>query len=117
MEDARSVAFRLRIPYYVFNFSDEFRCQVMDRFADAYEQGRTPIPHRLQQPLSEIPAAYDRAALMCCDAIVTGPLCPHQAGKRPFSPEKGLDSSKDRNYVLYMLTRSSWPRSFRGVRS
>ena len=36
VEDARSVAFRLRIPYDVFNFSDEFRRQVMDRFADAY---------------------------------------------------------------------------------
>ena len=44
VEDARSVAFRLRIPYYVFNFSDEFRRQVMDRFADAYGQGWTPNP-------------------------------------------------------------------------
>ena len=35
VEDARSVACRLNMPYYVFNFSDEFRCQVMDRFADA----------------------------------------------------------------------------------
>ena len=39
VEDARSVAFRLRIPYYVFNFSEEFRRQVMDRFADAIATG------------------------------------------------------------------------------
>ena len=56
VEDARSVAFRLQIPYYVFNFSDEFRRQVMDRFTDAYERGNPQPLHRLQ-PLSKIPAA------------------------------------------------------------
>lgn len=57
VEDARSVAFRLRIPYYVFNFSDEFRCQVMDRFADAYGQGQTPQSLYRLQSLPEIPAS------------------------------------------------------------
>ena len=38
VEDARSVANRLGMPYYVFNFSNEFRCQVMDRFAAAYDR-------------------------------------------------------------------------------
>ena len=44
VEDARSVAFRLRIPYYVFNFSEEFRRQVMDRFADAVSYTHLTLP-------------------------------------------------------------------------
>ena len=44
VEDARSVAYKLGIPYYVFNFSDRFREEVIDRFVCAYENGRTPNP-------------------------------------------------------------------------
>ena len=72
VEDARSVAFRLRIPYYVFNFSDEFRRQVMDRFADAYGQGRTPNPCIDCNRYLKFRHLYDRAVLLGCDAIATG---------------------------------------------
>ena len=44
VEDARSVARRLDIPYYVFNFSDRFQEYVIDRFVHAYENGTTPNP-------------------------------------------------------------------------
>lgn len=54
VEDARSVAYRLGMPYYVFNFSDDFREKVIDRFAAQYCMGMTPEPlHRLQ-PLHEV---------------------------------------------------------------
>ena len=50
VEDARSVALRLGIPYYVFNFGENFREQVIGRFIDTYERGGTPKSvHRLQQ--------------------------------------------------------------------
>ena len=42
--DARSVAFRLGMPFYVFNFKEAFRREVMDRFAAAYQQGKPPTP-------------------------------------------------------------------------
>ena len=43
-EDARSVAYRLGMKFYVFNFTDDFSRQVIDRFIDAYETGATPNP-------------------------------------------------------------------------
>ena len=43
-EDARMVAFRLGIPFYVFNFTDAFRRCVIDHFIDEYDRGRTPNP-------------------------------------------------------------------------
>ena len=42
VEDARSVARLLGIPYYVFNFSDRFTECVIDKFIRAYENGITP---------------------------------------------------------------------------
>lgn len=44
VEDARSVARLLGIPYYVFNFSDRFTECVIDKFIRAYENGITPNP-------------------------------------------------------------------------
>lgn len=40
VEDARRVAYALGMPYYVFNYKDAFREQVMARFAAAYQRGR-----------------------------------------------------------------------------
>ncbi|MBO5019132.1 MAG: 7-cyano-7-deazaguanine synthase, partial [Clostridia bacterium] len=44
VEDARSVAYQLGIPYYVFNFTERFRKCVIDKFIEAYENGITPNP-------------------------------------------------------------------------
>ena len=41
VEDARNVCYRMGIRYYVFNFSERFKEDVMDRFVDAYEHGCT----------------------------------------------------------------------------
>jgi tRNA-specific 2-thiouridylase len=44
VDDARHVARRLGIPYYVLNMADEFERAVVARFADEYRRGRTPVP-------------------------------------------------------------------------
>ena len=38
--DARSVADKLEIPFYVFNFTEEFKKQVIGRFIESYEKGK-----------------------------------------------------------------------------
>ena len=105
VEDTRSVAFRLRIPYYVFNFSDEFRRQVMDRFADAYGQGRTPNPCIDCNRYLKFRRLYDRAALLGCDTIATGHYGRIERENGRYLLKKALDASKDQSYVLYMLTQ------------
>src|SRR5208282_5080961 len=44
IHDARMVASRIDIPHYVLDYEDRFRTEVVDRFADDYLAGRTPIP-------------------------------------------------------------------------
>ena len=44
VDDARRVADRLEIPYYVMNFKREFKKNVMDYFTAEYLKGRTPNP-------------------------------------------------------------------------
>ena len=44
VEYARAVAFRLGMPHYVFNFTDEFREQVIGKFIRCYQCGKTPNP-------------------------------------------------------------------------
>lgn len=105
VEDARSVACKLNMPYYVFNFSEEFRRQVMDRFADAYGQGRTPNPCIDCNRYLKFRHLYDRAALLGCDTIATGHYARIERENGRYLLKKALDASKDQSYVLYMLTQ------------
>lgn len=43
-DDARGVATKLGMPFYVLNYVDDFRALVIDRFVDAYRAGMTPNP-------------------------------------------------------------------------
>src|ERR1700722_14934502 len=44
IHDARKGAAKLNIPHYVLDYEDRFRREVVDRFADDYLAGKTPIP-------------------------------------------------------------------------
>lgn len=107
VEDARSVAMRLEIPYYVFNFADRFRECVIDRFIEAYENGRTPNPCIDCNRFLKFDALFRRAQELGCDKIVTG----HYAGitydeaSRRYLLHKASDASKDQSYVLWSMTQ------------
>ena len=105
VEDARSVAFRLGIPYYVFNFSDDFNGQVIDRFIAAYERGATPNPCIDCNRYLKFERLYERARILGCDAIVTGHYARIEQENGRWLLKKSLDESKDQSYVLYSLTQ------------
>ena len=110
VEDARSVAFRLRIPYYVFNFSDEFRRQVMDRFADAYGQGQTPNPCIDCNRYLKFDKLFERADILGCRYIATGHYARVERAGEKYVLKKALDETKDQSYVLYDLTQEKLAR-------
>ena len=109
VEDARAVAYRLGIPYYVFNFTDSFRQRVMDRFTDAYLAGRTPNPCIDCNRWLKFDRLWQRARELGCDAIVTGHYARIEEGNGVWTLKKALDPDKDQSYVLYHLDQSLLP--------
>ncbi len=106
VEDARAVAWSLGIPYHVFNFSDRFREDVMDRFVSAYEQGCTPNPCIDCNRHLKFAKLYDRARDLGYWYVVTGHYARVEQGENGrWLLKKGPDPHKDQSYVLYALTQ------------
>ena len=107
VEDARQVAQTLGMPHYVFNFSDRFKEEVIDRFVDAYENGQTPNPCIDCNRFLKFDKLFTRAREANCDCVVTG----HYARIERDEPtgrwllKKAVDTNKDQSYVLYSMTQ------------
>ena len=108
VEDARSVACRLGMPYYVFNFEAAFGEKVMDRFADAYLHGRTPNPCIDCNRFLKFDQLFQRMQELDMDTIVTGHYArvSYDKTKKRWLLQKGVDAQKDQSYVLYHLTQT-----------
>lgn len=103
--DARSVAYKLDMPYYVFNFKDLFKEKVIDKFISCYEQGITPNPCIDCNRFMKFEKLYERAVVLGCDKIVSGHYARIEKGEQGYRLMKALDEHKDQSYVLYSLTK------------
>ena len=111
VEDARSVAFHLGMPYYVFNLTESFYDCVIDPFIQSYEAGRTPNPCIDCNRYLKFEKLYERAQALSCDAIATGHYARVQHDGKRYVLKKALDPSKDQSYVLYSLTQKQLART------
>ena len=111
VEDARSVAYRLGMPYYVFNFSEGFRERVMLPFAADYCRGRTPNPCIECNRCMKFEALLRRAEELGCDKIVTGHYARVERAGERYILRKALDGTKDQSYVLYAMTQRQLSRT------
>ncbi len=104
--DARSVAVRLGMPYYVFNMTGEFDRQVIGRFVRAYEAGDTPNPCIDCNRYMKFSQLLEKGRTLGCDTVATGHYARigRSAGGR-WLLRKGVSQEKDQSYVLYMLSQ------------
>ena len=105
IEDARSVANKIGIPFYVFNFMDDFRKKVISRFVESYENGITPNPCIDCNRYMKFGKLFERAALLGCDHIVTGHYARIEQSNDRYLLKKAVDETKDQSYVLYFMTQ------------
>ena len=105
VEDAREVAEKLGIRYWVFNFEDEFKRHVVDYFASEYLKGRTPNPCITCNEHIKFRLFLKRARQLGFDAIATGhyaKLGRDEATGHSYI-EEAEDPTKDQSYVLFPL--------------
>jgi tRNA-specific 2-thiouridylase len=104
-EDARSVAYSLGMQYYVLNFTDDFKTQVIDRFISAYESGATPNPCIDCNRYMKFDKLYRQAMMLGCSYVVTGHYARIEKENGRYLLKKAVDETKDQSYVLYFLTQ------------
>ncbi|SEH87238.1 tRNA (5-methylaminomethyl-2-thiouridylate)-methyltransferase [Mycolicibacterium rutilum] len=98
--DARRVADVLGIPFYVWDFADRFKEDVIDDFVTSYARGETPNPCVRCNERIKFSALAARAMALGFDAVATG----HYARLSDGRLRRAVDADKDQSYVLAVLT-------------
>ncbi|USC13499.1 tRNA 2-thiouridine(34) synthase MnmA [Rhodococcus sp. 11-3] len=105
--DARRAADVLGIPFYVWDFADRFKEDVIDDFVESYAAGQTPNPCLRCNEKIKFAALADRAVALGFDAVATG----HYARLDDGVLRRAVDAGKDQSYVLGVLTADQLARA------
>lgn len=106
VDDARRVAQMLDIPYYVLDFRNEFKKEVMDYFVDEYLHGRTPNPCIVCNRKVKWEALLRRSLEIGADYIATGHYARiEQLPNGRYAIKNSVTSAKDQTYALYNLSQ------------
>jgi len=105
IDDARSVAAALGIPFYVINCQEQFDKQVIDYFCGEYSRGRTPNPCVVCNKELKFGKLLDKAKELGADFLATGHYARvvYDAKKGRHILKKAEDKSKDQSYFLFSL--------------
>ena len=117
--DARRVADRLGIPFYVWDMAERFREDVVEDFVAEYAAGRTPNPCLRCNEKIKFAALLDKALALGFDAVATGHYAQVVEVPDPTAPggvrrelHRAVDAAKDQSYVLGVLDAEQLARSF-----
>lgn len=105
VEDARSVAYALGMPFYVMDFTADFAAQVIDRFIAAYQRGETPNPCIDCNRYMKFEKLLQRAQLMDIPHLATGHYARITQENGRWLLRRAVDDSKDQSYVLACMTQ------------
>ncbi|MBT0668802.1 tRNA 2-thiouridine(34) synthase MnmA [Novosphingobium profundi] len=106
IRDARAVADRLGIAHYVFDHESAFREEVVDRFADDYLAGRTPIPCIRCNMGPKFTDLLQMARDLGADCLATGHYVRRVEGPAGAELHRAADPARDQSYFLYGTTEA-----------
>jgi tRNA-specific 2-thiouridylase len=98
--DARRVADMLEIPFYVWDFAERFKSEVIDEFVSSYARGETPNPCVVCNQKIKFSALSAKAVALGFDTVATG----HYARLSNGRLRRAVDHDKDQSYVLAVLS-------------
>src|SRR3989338_8280941 len=113
IDDARAVARKIGIPYYVMDLSSDFKEKVIDYFVDEYLEGRTPNPCIECNRTIKFGILLQKANELEASHVATG----HYARvgfdetERRYFLRQGIDGTKDQSYVLFGQTQEQLSRT------
>jgi tRNA-specific 2-thiouridylase len=113
-EDARAVAEKMDMPFYVIDAKEAFAAHVIGDFIRTYESGETPNPCINCNKHLKFDLFLQKALELGCDKIVTGHYARIEYNENTgrWLLKKALDSSKDQSYVLSCLTQEQLSHTF-----
>ena len=106
IRDARAVADRLGIAHYIVDHESQFRQEVVERFADDYLAGRTPIPCIRCNMGPKFTDLFRMARELGADCLATGHYVRRVSGPAGAELHRALDPARDQSYFLYATTEA-----------
>ena len=105
--DARNVAYAMGMPFFVYNFTQDFKKRVISRFIESYQNGATPNPCIDCNRYIKFEKLFERAKQLGMDYIATGHYAEieYDAETGRYFLKKSADEMKDQSYVLYAMTQ------------
>jgi tRNA-specific 2-thiouridylase len=110
---ARAVAEDLRIPYYVFDLSADFKRRVIDYFCAEYLKGRTPNPCVICNEKIKFGRLLEKARSLGAEMVATGHYAAVEAdaGTSRYILREGADKAHDQSYFLFSLSQDQLSRA------
>jgi tRNA-specific 2-thiouridylase len=112
-EDARRVAEHIGVPFYVWDFEEEYKARVVQYMIEGYRSGITPNPDVMCNREIKFGIFLDKALAMGADYVATGhyvKIKKAKAARAHASDEYALfaadDNNKDQSYFLWTLTQA-----------
>jgi tRNA-specific 2-thiouridylase len=109
--DARAVAHKLGIPYYLIDEAADFQKQVINYFAEEYKAGRTPNPCVVCNERLKFGNLINRARQLGAERIATGHFARIEKSGDRHLLKRGRDSKKDQSYFLFSLRQDQLARA------
>ena len=103
--DARRVADRLGIPYYVLDYEKRFRDAVINPFMESYVAGETPIPCVACNQTVKFADLLETARDLGADALATGHYIRSRQNGAHRALHRPVDAERDQSYFLFATTR------------
>ena len=103
--DARRIADKIDIPFYLLDYRDKFDEIVVDPFIPSYQAGKTPNPCVWCNREIKFGSFVKKAQMLGCDFMATGHYVRRIEGRDGIELHRGDDDGKDQTYFLWALPR------------